>query len=58
MNNNNQFSLAHLFWSYPGLTVTTTMAIHWEEPVISDFLLNFNFRNKKIFVNLNFVMDR
>ena len=42
-----------------GLLVATTMAIHWEEPIISAFLLNFsNFQNRKIFINLNFVMDR
>ena len=41
-----------------GLLVATTMAIHWEEPVISAFLLNFNFRSRKIFISLNFVMDR
>ena len=41
-----------------GLLVATTMAIHLEEPVISVFLLNFNFQNRKIFIGLNFVMDR
>ena len=41
-----------------GLLVTTTMAIHCEEPVTSAFLLNFNFRSRKIFICLNFVMDR
>ena len=42
-----------------GLLVVTIMAIHLEEPVISAFLLNsLNFQNRKIFVNLNFVMDR
>ena len=41
-----------------GLLVATTMAIHCEELVISVFLLNFNFRSRKIFICLNFVMDR
>ena len=42
-----------------GLLVATTIAIHLEEPVISAFLLNsLNFQNRKIFINLNFVMDR
>ena len=41
-----------------GLLVATTMAIHWEEPVISAFLLNFNFQSRKFFISLNFVMDR
>ena len=41
-----------------GLLVTTTMAIHCEEPVISAFLLTFHFRNRKIFICLKFVMDR
>ena len=41
-----------------GLLVTTTMAIHCEEPVISAFLLTVHFRNSKNFICLNFVMDR
>ena len=41
-----------------GLLVDTTIAIHLEEPVISAFLLNFNFQSRKIFISLNFVMDR
>ena len=32
-----------------GLLVTTTMAIHCEEPVISAFLLTVHFRNSKNF---------
>ena len=40
-----------------GLLVTTTMAIHCEELVISAFLLTVHFQNSKIFICLNFVMD-